>query len=162
MNPFWLLLAALASAETGFTAADFELTSGELRPAPAAVSVLDAAAPPPPTFASDSPVFRMRTRGAGWGDVEVSVELLDNGLRNEGGNAWDGVHVWLRYQNPAHLYAVSVNRRDDRVVIKKKVPGGDSYGGTYFDLCDTASLAVPYGRWQRVSASAVNQPDGSV
>ncbi|MBI4346454.1 MAG: hypothetical protein HY553_06340 [Elusimicrobia bacterium] len=157
------VLAGALRAEGGSTIDDFELTSGEVRrvPVPPVIAAADSGLPP--EYASDSSVFRMRSRGSDYGDVEVSLELLDLGLRAEPPqNAWDGVHLWLRYQHPAYLYAISVNRRDDRVVIKKKVPGGDSYGGTYLDLCETRRLPVPYGRWQQVSAAAVNRPDGSV
>jgi hypothetical protein len=37
------------------------------------------------------------------------------------------------YQSQYELYAVSVDRRDRRMTIKKK-RGGDDNGGTYYDL----------------------------
>lgn len=156
---------AEAFAGSTFVLDEYELTSGELREVSPSSAEARMSGPRRPSFASDSPVFRMRSRLSGYGNVEVSFELLDRGLRSGDfapKNAWDGVHVWLRYQSPLHLYAISVNRRDDRIVIKKKVPGGDSYGGTYLDLCRTVSYPVPYGDWQRLSASAANNADGSV
>lgn len=164
MRLLWLA-AWLWAAEAPFEPERYELTSGELSARRPAETQLRVAPLTAPTFASDSPVFRMRSRDAGYGDVEVSFELLDRGLSSglfAAKNAWDGVHVWLRYRSAAHLYAVSVNRRDGRVVIKKKVPGGDSNGGTYIDLCPTVAYPVPYGAWQRVAASAADNQDGSV
>lgn len=140
----------------------WEMTSGELRRYAGAFPASGGTEAPARVLGSDSRVFRMRSRSAGFGDVELSLRLLNERLVTRRGPAWDGVHLWLRYQDPAHLYAVSVNRRDDRVVIKKKIPGGRSYGGSYFDLCAAEAYRVPYGAWQTVSASARNNADGSV
>jgi hypothetical protein len=60
------------------------------------------------------------------------------------------------------LYALSVNRRDGTIRIKKKCPGGPSNGGVYLDLLPSQRLAVPYGLWQQVQATAQSNPDGSV
>lgn len=40
-----------------------------------------------------------------------------------------------------HLFYASVNRCDQTVAIKKKMPGGSSNGGTYFTL---ASGSCPW------------------
>lgn len=103
-----------------------------------------------------SPVFRAVTRRRDFRDAEVSFTLLNRGLGESGGTPatdWDGVHVFLRYQSQYHLYYASVNRRDHTAVIKKKVPGGPSNGGTYYDLSPRRSYPVPYGRPQRVRAT---------
>ena len=81
--------------------------------------------------------FRMRSRALGFGDVALSLDLAVLRLRataSTPAQQWDGVHLWLRYQSERQLYAVSVARRDGRVVIKKKCPGGASNGGTYYPL----------------------------
>lgn len=172
MSP-WVLLSWLVGRAFGVSdgsvpaslTSDWEMTSGEVSDQAAGAGAASAGAPPAAAYASDSPVFRMRSRRADYGDVQVDVDVLNRGLRSGRGvqeSAWDGIHLWLRYQDPTHLYALSVNRRDNRVVIKKKVTGGSSYGGTYFDLSETASYEVPYGRWQHVTATAADNPDGSV
>jgi hypothetical protein len=113
---------------------------------------------------TNSAVFRARTNEADFGDVTVSFNLQVHKLYDDTGappSAYDGVHVWLRYQSEYSLYAVTVSRRDGIVVIKKKSPGGPSNGGTYFDLASHA-YAVPFDEVQHVEASAHDNADGSV
>jgi hypothetical protein len=102
-----------------------------------------------------SAVFRLVTRRADLKDVAFSFKLVNAGLRpsrRASDAAWTGVHAFLRYQNERWLYVVSVNRRDDTVTIKKKVPGGPSNGGTYYTLA-AGDYRVPYGRRQNVSTT---------
>lgn len=111
-----------------------------------------------------SGIFRLKTRRMDFGDVEVSLRLRNMGLTTTSetpATDWDGVHVWLRYQSEAHLYYASINRRDDTIVIKKKVPGGPSNGGTYTAVA-SGRLPVVYGRWLDVKASVGTNADGSV
>ena len=42
--------------------------------------------------------------------------------------------MFLRYQSEESLYYASIDRRDGTTAIKKKVPGGPSNGGTYYQL----------------------------
>jgi len=115
---------------------------------------------PGPRSASttDSSVFRLVTRDVGFQNVAVSFSLLVQRFAappTEANLAWQGVHVFLRYQSPDLLYVVSVDRRDGVVVIKKKVPGGPTAGGTYFTLA-MAHVPSVVGRWVQVKTSAVN------
>jgi hypothetical protein len=113
---------------------------------------------------TNSAIFRLRSKRMDLGDVAIAFRLQNLGLTvtpQTPATAWDGVHVWLRYQSQQHLYYASVNRRDDTIVIKKKVPGGPSNGGTYTSVA-TGRLPVVYGRWTDVSASVVTRVDGSV
>ncbi|MBI4425065.1 MAG: hypothetical protein HY554_15140, partial [Elusimicrobia bacterium] len=110
---------------------------------------------------SDSAVFRADTRRTNFADVDVSFTVVNQGLTTGDGEPWHGVHMFLRRQSEFHTYYLSVNRRDNRALIKKKVPGGPSNGGTYYDLA-SASFPVPYGRAQRVLGRVRNNPDGSV
>lgn len=112
-----------------------------------------------------SAVFRCVTRERVFGDVEVTFKLLNNGLASTARTPpkdWDGVHLFLRYQSQYQLYAATLNRRDDAVVIKKKIPGGSDNGGTYFNLTPALPHPVPYGRWQEIRAAARTLKDGSV
>jgi hypothetical protein len=120
-----------------------------------------------PDATNHSAIFRMTTFKDDIGDAAVTFRLYNKGFVTTSrtpAQVYDGVHVWLRYQSAfGPLYALTVNRRDGAVVIKKKVPGGPSPsdGGTYYTLA-TGSFAVPISIWQSVKASAKNNPDGSV
>jgi hypothetical protein len=114
---------------------------------------------------TNSAVFRLTTKQQNFGDVIVDFGLLNKGLTSTNKTpevAWDGVHVFLRYQSQYNLYYASVNRRDNTVVIKKKIPGGPSNDGTYYDLSRYNLNSVPYNLWQKVSALIRNESDGSV
>ncbi|GAC1538122.1 MAG: hypothetical protein NVS2B17_11700 [Candidatus Velthaea sp.] len=113
---------------------------------------------------TNSAVFRCRTKKADFGDVSVEFNLRDVKLYDRTGvgpHSYDGVHVWVRYQSEYELYAVTVNRRDGLVVIKKKTPGGASNGGSYFTLAQ-AQYRVPFGATQHVRVVARNLANGSV
>lgn len=109
---------------------------------------------------NDSSVFRVVTRRTDFQNVTVSFSLLvQRFLAGAGSPGFQGVHVFLRYQSPQLLYVLSVDRRDGVMVIKKKVPGGPSAGGTYYTLAMVHGHAVS-GRWEQVRASAVNVSEG--
>ncbi len=116
------------------------------------------------TNGTNSAVFRCRTKRSNFGDVAVEFNLRNVKLYDHTGvgpHSYDGVHVWVRYQSEYQLYAVTVNRRDSQVVIKKKVPGGISNGGTYFTLAQ-AHYRVPFGASQHVRVVARNVANGAV
>ena len=113
---------------------------------------------------TNSAVFRARTKRSDFGDVTVAFDLQVQRFYDNTGvppHAYDGVHVWLRYQSEFSLYAVTVNRRDNIVVIKKKAPGGPSNGGTYYELV-SQKFPATLGKVQHVEATAHNNTDGSV
>ena len=113
---------------------------------------------------TNSAVFRLNTRRFDFGNVAVNFRLSNLGFTQTTATppvAWDGVHVFLRYQSQQSLYYASINRRDGTAVIKKKVPGGPSNDGTYYTLA-SAAHAVPMSSWQAVRAEVVTNPDGSV
>jgi hypothetical protein len=62
--------------------------------------------------------------------------------------AYDGVHVWLRYQSPNWLYFASVSRRDGRIVIGRKLP--TKRGGVYADLIRVSGHPFQRERWESV------------
>lgn len=115
--------------------------------------------------ATGSAVFRLRTQRTDLGDVRVDARIrigrYVSTARTEP-TAWDGPHLWLRYQSPQHLYAASIARRDGSMVVKKKCPGGTANGGTYFTLGEPRPSDVPSGVWTRVAASVQDIPDGGV
>jgi len=116
------------------------------------------------TNGNNSAVFRARTRRMDFGDVTVAFDLQTVAFFDRTGvpaHPYDGVHVWLRYQSEYELYAVTVNRRDNVAVVKKKRPGGPSNGGTYYELI-SAPYRVRLNAPLHVEASAQTQRDGSV
>lgn len=103
---------------------------------------------------TDSAVFRMVSRET-FGDTRMSLRFTVPPAAPTGDEdpAWTGLHVFLRYQDEFSLYVVSVARRDGTVVVKKKVPGGASNGGTYLTLAQgRATLAD--GRWHTAALTA--------
>jgi hypothetical protein len=113
-----------------------------------------------------SAVFRLVTRRTDLGDVQVSLRLRNLDLTSTPSTppaAWDGVHLFLRYQSPYQLYYASVNRRDATMLVKKKCPGGSENGGTYYLLgTPVGGQPIPFGAWQRLAASIRTNPDGTV
>lgn len=111
---------------------------------------------------TDSAVFRAVTRRQDYQDVRVSFQLRVNELVRTArtpGAPWDGVHILLRYQGEAELYAVSISRRDGTVAIKKKVAVGPSNGGTYYTLV-AGWAPFPLDSWQAVTADSLTSPGG--
>jgi hypothetical protein len=110
---------------------------------------------------TDSSVFRLITQRRDFQNVTVSFDLLTQRFvpaSNGPTPGWQGVHVFLRYQSPALLYVVSVDRVDGVIVIKKKVPGGAVDGGSYYTLATLRGKSVT-GRWEQVRVSVVNKND---
>lgn len=94
----------------------------------------------------------------------VSFSLLNHGVTVDTPmpEDWDGVHVALRYADDCRTYYASVNRRDNKVVIKKRVPDGRSTCGSFYNLSGYAAYDVPYGEWQKIRATVSTRRDGSV
>jgi hypothetical protein len=115
---------------------------------------------------TNSAVFRLNTKRSNFGDVNVRFKLNIEALsstRTTPAVAWDGVHIWLRYQGEESLYYASVARRDGHVLIKKKCSGGPSNGGTYYTISpEVSGYPISYNTWSYVSASVHNNPNGSV
>lgn len=112
-----------------------------------------------------SAVFRATTRDDTFGNVNVAFDLQINRrvtTPRTPAVAWDGIHVFLRYQSEEQLYYASVNRRDDSVVIKKKCPGGPTNGGTYYTLASVGGHPEPGTQWQHVDVGVVDRLDGTV
>lgn len=115
---------------------------------------------------TDSDVFRLNTFKTFAGNVKVSLALKNNSdIHNSNCNSndtcWHGVHIWMRYQTQYDLYYVSINRADNQVVIKRKVPCGNDNQGTYFVLAQ-ATHAWTAGTWQHFSMTIQTNGNGSV
>lgn len=109
--------------------------------------------------------FRLTTKQDDFRDVLTGMRVRRNGLTETSSTpavVWDGAHIVLRYQSLQSFYVASVDRRDGLAVLKRKLPGGDSYGGNYRVLGRYAARAVPQGAWQDAAAVAHTNDDGSV
>lgn len=114
---------------------------------------------------TNSAVFRLVTKRKDYRNVNVRLRLRHEAFSSTSSTppaAWDGAHVFLRYQSQESLYYASINRRDGAVVVKKKVPGGPSNGGTYYTLATVRRSPAATGAWVNYEASAQDQADGSV
>lgn len=151
--------------------ADWQMTSGSLfaksgagwTGVPDGCSSASASGSP----CTASAVFRLNTARHDFGDVTVSTALRVQRLVSTSRTpavAWDGVHVWLRYQSEESLYYASFARRDGRIVVKKKCPGGSENGGTYFELApgEVSGFPIPFGTVQQIGAGIKTNADGSV
>jgi hypothetical protein len=124
----------------------------------------DRRADPTSSQGTHSAVFRTTSRRADFGVVSVQFELDDQGLTSTGTTpprGWDGVHILLRYHSETQLYAASIDRRDNTVVVKKKISGGDANGGTYYTL-GQAEHRVRYGMWRQIKATMIDDAVGHV
>lgn len=116
------------------------------------------------TNGNDSAVFRIVTHRRDFADVSVNFQLRIAGLVTTArtpAQSFDGVHVFLRYQNPQRLYVVSVYRRDGITAIKEKIPGGPVNGGTYYTLAE-GRKRMPLHKWFSVSVRIVTVGGDSV
>ena len=147
------------------TSPDWLVTSGSLfaDDGTAWTGPVDGGSPgPSSTEATGSAVLRAVSRRADFGDVVVSLGLKVTRLTSTaraGENAFDGVHILLRYGGPDRLYAVSLCRRDGTVVVKRKEPGTDSDDGYYTTLV-RGSSPCPTGRWRPYTVSVDDEPEG--
>jgi hypothetical protein len=161
----------------GITSPDWAVTSGTLyRQAGTGWTGVPGSCDNPDRTSSNcnnSDVFRANTIRTFGGNVKVSLALKNNSeIHNPNCGAtetcWHGVHVWLRHKTQYDLYAVSINRADNLVVIKRKVPCGSSNNGHYEELKQPngqfAHLLHPWttGTWQHFSVTVQTNADGSV
>lgn len=151
--------------------ADWEMTSGSLfaRDGEAFTGAPDGCEDASPTSSpcTASAVFRLNSARHDFGDVALSLNVINDRMVSTSRTPavdFDGIHLWLRYQSEYELYAVSFNRRDGHIVIKKKCEGGSENGGTYYELGqgELAGYPIPFGAVQHVTATARNLPSGAV
>lgn len=142
---------------------DWDVTSGSLfvRSGVGWTGVPDAATPGATSSAgTGSSVFRMNSFRRDIGDAVITLRIRNLRLLERGGREppapTDGIHLFLRWQSPAELYVASLNRRDDLVVVKKKLHGGDENGGTYYTLAQ-APYRPPGSAWQSFTVRITSQ-----
>lgn len=91
-------------------------------------------------LATNSDVFRLKTRKSDYGDQHVAFDIKLVAHSKQPSTSFDGVHAWLHLRSESALYAVSFGRWDGTFVIKKKIPVNQanctdqSNGGCYVTL----------------------------
>lgn len=103
-----------------------------------------------------SAIFRATTKRKDFKNVSVAFRLNNLGYTQTASTppvAWDGVHVFLRFQSEFSLYYASVNRRDNTIMIKKKIPGGPSNQGTYWNG-KIQPFPAPLNTWTNYACTA--------
>jgi phage replication-related protein YjqB (UPF0714/DUF867 family) len=154
----------------GILSPDWDVTSGSLfrQSNTAWTGAPDSLAPN--KYSSDhtgSDVFRLNTIRSFAGNIKVSLALKNNSEIHDANcsvndTCWHGVHVWLRHLTQYDLYAISLNRADNKVVIKRKVPCGNENHGFYKDLTSAVTHAWSVGTWQHYSVTIQTNSNGSV
>jgi phage replication-related protein YjqB (UPF0714/DUF867 family) len=154
----------------GILSPDWDLSSGSLfrQSNTAWTGVPDSLAPNKySSDHTDSDVFRVNTFKTFAGNIKVSLALKINSEIHDSNcdasnTCWHGVHIWLRHLTQYDLYAISLNRADNKVVIKRKVPCGDENNGFYKDLISPVTHAWSVGTWQHYSVTIQTNSNGSV
>ena len=140
---------------------DWNVTSGSLFADAGAgwTGHIDRRAPGPTSEGgTDSAVFRLVSRQRGFDDVRVAFTVRADEPSQTAATppqAYDGVHLWLRYHSPQDLYAVSIARRDGLVVIKRKAQAPGEPDGTYTTLAETP-YAFSWQAWVPVVVTVRN------
>ncbi|GGK22310.1 hypothetical protein GCM10010124_13470 [Pilimelia terevasa] len=115
---------------------------------------------------TNSAIFRMVSRRDDFRNntVRLKIRVTDQrSTRSTPRSDWDGVHLWLRHQSETHTYYASLARRDGRMVIKKKCPGGRINGGRYYELSDEIDgFPIYEDEWKRFTVTIRNNSSGSV
>ncbi len=113
----------------------------------------DLAADPRSLEATNSAVFRAYTRRRFEPSFRVDFEVRVEPPRDVTGlrpAPWDGLHLMVDAVSPEAAYYVSVYRRNGQAVIKKKTPGGEIAGGSYFALSRYVPCRIAPGHWSEV------------
>lgn len=140
---------------------DWDITSGQALQIMGSAWVGDPSGDPELAAAT----FRMHTQ-ASFGNAVLSFQFRVFGFFSTSETPteeWDGVHALVRYVDQTELYAVSLNRRDDTLQIKKKCHGGATNNGTYYELSSKPKLLpVAVGTLREAVVVVRNLDNGSV
>lgn len=124
--------------------------------------ILDSCSPDPlSSICTNSNVFRLWTRQKFEGNINVTFRLRQNGSTSNS-ESWHGTHIILRQQNPYNFYSLSINRVDENIVIKRKVPCGPSNQGTYFNISNFVSHEWDPNVWNKYMVSIKTEASGNV
>lgn len=90
-----------------------------------------------------------------FGDTTLSFNYTLLGLSSAlTAQSYDGIHVFIRRKDENNTYYISVSRRDQTIVIKKKL------AGTYYDLTEYKQSYTPIGKAQFVKITCTTDSKG--
>ena len=111
---------------------------------------------------TNSAVFRALAPPVAADSLRFALRLRIDAFGAATNENWDGVHLFARYRDADDTYAVSVARRDGRLIIKKKARDRSSEGDGAYDNIAEGRADVPVGRWVDVELRTANTPEGTV
>lgn len=106
--------------------------------------------------ANNSCIFRCVTKRKDFGNVKISFDFTPLAFVTAATTPavdWDGAHIFMRYQSEESLYYISFLRRDGKIIVKKKVPGGPSNGGTYYEIGSYLPSVLPLNKTAKVEGT---------
>lgn len=121
---------------------------------------------------TNSAIFRLNTKKSDFSNVTISMDY--NAVAHGGGGApsndYDGIHIWVGYQDQYSLYAATIYRWDGIIVTKKKVPENiakcpnPSNDGCYYSLAHerTRKDITTANTWHHVSITFSTDASGLV
>lgn len=93
---------------------------------------------------TNSPVFRAINKNGSFSNFTLQAKMMKT---NQGNDPWEGLQLFVRYQNSDNLYAVGL-RNDNTIHIKKKV------SGVYTTIGQTTLDTNRLGHWYKVKVVA--------
>lgn len=156
-----------------FTSPDWEMTSGCLFRSGNTGATLTPDTNSGSSSINCSPLnnnnnFRLNSKASFSGNIATYVSVKQNtdihdANCNSNNSCFHGTHVWMRYQNEYNLYYASINRADNTVVLKRKVPCGSDNSGTYFVLgSGYVSHSWNANTWNNYKVTVTDNANGSV
>ncbi len=151
-------------ADDALTSPAWDVSSGSLfiRNGAAWTGSLDRESPGPQSaVATGSAAFRAFARVEAPSDMMLTLRLSATSFSDvEPTNPWDGAHILVRADGEIEFYSISVLRRDGKIVVKRKIPGGPPNGDTYVTLAMTDYSRLDAG-WHDVRIATADR-DGTV
>jgi len=114
--------------------------------------------------------MRFWTKPDGFDSIRIDADIKPLAWHASAPSSWAGFKFYMRRQadaTKASFYTVEPYIQDGKVYIQKKCTGDTGGGnytadGTYYLLASKSGFSVPLNSWQKVSATARTNSDGSV
>jgi hypothetical protein len=83
------------------------------------------------------------------GNAKISLDVRLSSYNATASPSSDGVRILARWVDDTNHYVATINRRDNQVIVRKKIVGGasPSNGGTFYDLCAPVAHTPTIGAW---------------
>jgi hypothetical protein len=157
-----------------YTSSVWDMTSGTLliknNAGYSGVPTLETSSQCESAVHNNSAIFRLNTKENDFKNIKVSMDYMPvaHGGGGAPNNSYDGIHIWVGYQNEYALYAATIFRWDNEVVIKKKVPVAQAHctdvsnDGCYFNVSKTVQNPETAKVWHHVDVTETTDSKGIV